>query len=144
VTHAGEGRLRARPMAVAEIEESGGLVWFISSVATAKVHEIVSDTRVHLVAQDEHSAYLSISGRASLDLNREKVEQVWQEPFKVWFPKGKSDPEIALIGVAIDEVEFWDNEGLNKVSYLFESAKAYVTGTKPQTKEGDQHAFVRI
>jgi general stress protein 26 len=143
VTHAGAGELRARPMAIADVE-AGGRVWFITSVDTAKVHEIESDTGVHLVCLKEHSAYLSISGRASLSRDRARIERVWQEPFKVWFPKGKDDPEIALIAVTPEEVEFWDNQGLNRVGYLFESAKAYVTGSKPQVKEGEEHAFVKL
>lgn len=143
VTHAGEDELRARPMAIAEIE-ADGRVWFITSQDTAKVHEIVKDTRVHLICLKEHSAYLSISGRASLEINKAKVEVLWQAPFKVWFPDGPSDPNIALIAVTPAEVEFWDNEGVNKLSYLLESAKAYVTGNTPKVKEGDEHAFVSL
>jgi general stress protein 26 len=143
VTHAGADQLRARPMAVAQIED-GGRVWFISSRETAKVHEIEQDTRVHLVCLKEHSAYLSLSGRATLEENRAKVAELWQEPFKIWFPNGKDDPEIILICVTPDEAEFWDNEGLNKMSYLLESAKAYVSGTKPRVKEGEEHGFVRL
>ena len=130
-------------MAFAQIEDSGR-AWFITSIDTAKGHEIESDTRVHLVCQDDHSAYLSLSGRASLDRNRAKIEEVWKEPFKVWFPGGKDDPEIALIAVTLDEAEFWDNQGQNKIRYLFETTKAYFTGTTPATKEGDQHAFVKL
>jgi general stress protein 26 len=143
VTHAGADQLRARPMAFAEIED-GGCAWFITSADTAKVHEIVSDTRVHLVCQKEHSAYLSISGRASLEINPAKLEELWKEPFKIWFPKGKNDPDIALISVRLDEAEYWDNQGLNKVRYLFESAKAYVTGTTPDPKDDEEHAFVKL
>lgn len=143
VTHAGADQLRARPMAIAQAE-AGGRVWFLTSIDTAKVHEITSDTRVHLICLKEHSAYLSISGHASLEVNPAKVAEVWQEPFKVWFPGGPTDPNIALISVTPEEVEFWDNEGMNKISYLIESAKAYVTGTTPKTKEGDEHAFVKM
>ncbi len=85
-----------------------------------------------------------MSGRGTLVRDQAKINEVWKEPFKVWFPGGKTDPEIALIAVTLDEAEFWDNQGMNKVQYVFESAKAYLTGTTPETDEGDQHAFVKL
>ncbi len=43
-----------------------------------------------------------------------------------------------------EEGEFWDNEGFNKIKYLFESAKAYVTGQTPEVAEGEQHGVVQL
>ncbi len=50
VTHESEDRLRARPMAVAKIEDDGKL-WFLTDAENAKAHEIERDTRVHIVCQ---------------------------------------------------------------------------------------------
>ena len=143
VTHAGEGRLRARPMVVAQVEDDGR-VWFITGAETAKTHEIEADTRVHIICQNDRSAYLSLSGRADLVRDRAKAAELWQEPFRVWFPGGKDDPNIELIVVRPEEGEFWDNEGFNKVKYLFESAKAHVSGKTPEVAEGEQHGRVRL
>jgi general stress protein 26 len=143
VTHAGQDRLRARPMAIADVD-AAGRIWFLSNVETAKVHEIATDTRVHLVCLKDRSAYLSIAGTAALMQDRARLDEVWQEPFKVWFPGGKDDPEITLIAVTPDEVEFWDNQGQNRVHYLMEAAKAYVSGRTPHVKEGEEHAFVKV
>ena len=82
VTHAGADRLRARPMAVAKVETNSRL-WFITGAETAKTHEIEADTRVHVVCQNDRSAYLSLSGRAELVRDRAKIEELWQEPFRV-------------------------------------------------------------
>lgn len=143
VTHADLGRLRARPMAIAQVEDDCR-VWFITGAETAKTHEIEANTRVHIVCQDDRSAYLSLSGYADLVRDRVKIGELWQEPFRVWFPEGKDDPNIELIVVRTEEGEFWDNEGFNKIKYLFESAKAYATGTTPKVKEGEQHGVVRL
>ena len=143
VTHAGDGSLRARPMALAQVE-SAGRAWFVTHVDSAKAHEIEADTRVHLICQKNHSIYLAISGHASLVVSRTKINEVWQEPYKVWFPEGKTDPNLALISVDLVEAEYWDNAGAEKVKYLFESAKAYLTGTTPKVVEGDQHGFVKL
>ena len=142
VTHAGQERLRARPMAIAEVE-ADLCVWFITSVESAKVHEIESDTRVHLICQKDRSAYLSIEGLADLVNDRNRISEVWSEEFKVWFPGGKSDPDIVLIKVRPQRSEYWDNQGANKVAYLWEAARAYVTGTTPEIKEGEPHGVVQ-
>lgn len=143
VTHGDEDHLRVRPMAIAQVEDNGQ-IWFVTSSETAKAHEIEHDSRVHLVCQDDHSAYLSIGGRARLVNDKVKLDQVWSEVMKVWFPAGKDDPSIALIAVTPEVGEFWDNEGVHKFKYLFESAKAYLTGTKPELEEGREHGVARL
>ena len=72
------------------------------------------------------------------------MEELWREPFKAWFPKGKDDPELALVSVTPQDGEYWDTEGLKKIKYLFEAAKAYATGTTPHIDEGEQHAKVKL
>lgn len=143
VTHTGEGDLRARPMAIAQVEE-GCRVWFFTGVESGKVHEIESDTHVSVVCQRDRDVYLSLSGVAVLNRDRAKVEELWKETLKTWFPKGKSDPNLALVVVEPATGEYWDQEGFRKIEYLFQAAKAYATGTVPAVKEGDQHAKVQL
>ncbi len=141
VTHGKDGRLRARPMAVARVDEDGGL-WFFSDTDSAKIHEIEADTAVHIVCQDDRSAYLSMSGRAQLRDDFHLIAQLWQEPFRVWFPGGADDPNIKLIRVHPAQGEYWDTTGFQKIKYLFEAAKAYATGETPKVAEGEQHGRV--
>ena len=143
VTHAGEDRLRARPMAIAQVEADSRL-WFITGAETAKTHEIEADTRVQVVCQNDRSAYLSLSGHAELVRDRAKIAALWKESFRVWFPAGQEDPEIVLIAVRPEEGEFWDQEGYKKIKYLLETAKAYATGKTPEIAEGEQHGFVKL
>jgi general stress protein 26 len=143
VTHTGEYGFHARPMAIARVEDNGRL-WFITNTDTAKVHEIEMDSHVHLVAQDGNSAFLSLSGRANLIGDREMIADLWQEPFRVWFPEGKDDPNIELIAVRPERGEFWDSTGANRCKYLWEAAKAYVTGSTPDADDGDLHGKVRL
>jgi len=143
VTRTGEHGVHARPMAIADVEDDGR-VWFISGADTAKIHEIEKDSHVNIVAQDGNSAFLSLAGRASLVLDRAKIASLWKEAFRVWFPGGKDDPSIELISVQPDSGEFWDSTGANRCRYLWEAAKAYVTGTTPETDDGDMHGKVRL
>ena len=143
ITHITDGTLRARPMAIADIPESCDL-WFITNDESAKVQEIESETRVHVVCQKDHSAYLSIAGLASLVHDRSRIADLWIEPFRVWFPDGQSDPHLVLIHFTPDRAEYWDNQDLNKVSYLWGAAIAYVSGETPGVREGEQHGVVSL
>jgi len=142
ITHAGGG-LRARPMAIASLTESCEL-WFITGSDSAKAHEVEQDTRVHVVCQEDHSAYVALEGRAELSSDRKRIADVWRPAFRVWFPEGMGDPDIVLIHVIPERAEFWDNTGINKLAYVWELARALATGKPPQVKEGQQHAVVTL
>ena len=85
VTHSPEGHLRARPMAVARIEDDCSM-WFITSPDSSKTLEIGTNANVLIVCQNDYRAYLSMSGQAAPVHDRAKISELWQEPFKVWFP----------------------------------------------------------
>lgn len=142
ITHGLERRLHARPMAIADIGENLEL-WFVSGEDSIKIHEIESDTRAHVVCQKDQSAHLSLSGTATVERDRARVEQLWKEAFRVWFPKGKDDPNLVLIRFTPEHAEFWDNTGFNKIAYLWDAARAYVTGTQPEVRD-DAHGSVSL
>ncbi len=143
VTHTADGSLRGRPMAIAGVDADSH-VWFFTGVESGKVEEIVLDTHVAVLCQKDRDLYLSLTGKASLLRDRAKIEELWKEPFKTWFPGGKDDPNLALVSVTPHEGEYWDNAGFKKIMYLFEAAKAYASGTKPTIQEGEQHAKVKL
>jgi general stress protein 26 len=143
VTLNNDHEFHGRPMAVASIEPDGHL-WFLTSSDTAKVHEIEMDSHAYLTAQDGDSSFLTLSGRATLVEDREKVRELWQEGFKVWFPGGVDDPEIELISIRPEAGEFWDTTGGRRIKYFWEAAKAYVTGTTPNAEETGQHGRVTL
>jgi general stress protein 26 len=143
ITHAPEQPLHARPMAIAQVEPNCDL-WFFTGRASAKVHEIQSDQHALVVCQDDRRSYLSLSGKAELVADREKIRQLWKESYKTWFPKGVDDPNLMLILVRAEHAEYWDNQGTSGIKYAFQAAKAYATGTKPEIIEGEQHARVAL
>jgi general stress protein 26 len=71
------------------------------------------------------------------------IKQMWKEAWKVWFPRGKSDPNIALLKFSAREGEFRDNAGIHGFKYVYEAAKSYLTGETPK-KDDAQHAKVRL
>ena len=59
-------------------------------------------------------------------------------------PLGLAQALIRCQSVTPEEGEFWDNGGVHKFKYLFESAKAYLTGTTPNLEEGKEHGMARL
>lgn len=142
VTTASDGMLRSRPMALMKVDEPSGDIWFMTSSASGKVDEIETHAQVNVSLQKDN-AFLSISGKASINRDRAKLDEIWSEEAKVYFPKGKEDPDLALIKVSPAEGEYWDNEGVNGLKLLIASVKAYVTGTTPDFDKS-QHAAVHL
>lgn len=143
ITHATDGQLRARPMAIAQIEPSCRL-WFLTDAQSAKVHEIVHDTHVHVVCQNDRSCYLSLSGRANLESDRAKVRDLWKESYRPWFPGGRDDPNLLLISVDPHDGEFWDQSGFKQVRQMIEAGRAYLQGNRFQAREEEEHGFVHL
>jgi len=143
VTTGGLGELEARPMQIAEVEDHGR-VWFFTGRAGRVVHEVAEDSEVLLVFQEEHSSYMSVRGTARVIDDKARAQHLWKEPYRVWFPGGVDDPRLVMIAVQPTAAEYWDNKGANRLEYLFEAAKAYVTGERPRVGDPDQHAKVTL
>jgi general stress protein 26 len=140
VTTGPSGRPEARPMHVARVEDEAGDIWFFTGRGATLVEEIKAETTVLLAFQNENSAYLSLRGKARLVEDRNRIKEMWKEPYRIWFPGGAEDPDVALVAVNPIDAEYWDNRGMNKLEYMFESAKAYIKGEKPDVSDIDQHA----
>jgi general stress protein 26 len=140
VTFGSGGSPGARPMHVARVEEDAGEIWFLTDRSGTLVEDLQKGATALLTFQNDNSAYLSMRGWARIEDDRRHVKELWKEPYKVWFPRGPEDPDIALVVVGALDAEYWDNRGMNKLEYLFEAAKAYVKGKKPEVNDVDQHA----
>lgn len=129
VTEDGE-HLRSRPMAVSQ-KEFDGTLWFFTRADSHKVVEVAEDHRVNLAyAHPGKQDYVSVSGRASLVRDRAAIDEHWTELLRVWFPKGKDDPEIALIKVVVQQAEYWDAPS-STMLHAYGYVKAITTGTSP-------------
>ena len=143
VTHGQETHFHARPMAILQVEDNCDL-WFITREESAKVHEVENDQRVQVICQAGRSSCISIAGRASLSHDRAKIRELWRPTHRIWFPQGVEDINIALIHVAGEHGEYWDNTGVNRITYTYEALKAVATGTVAEVKEGKQHGHVTL
>ncbi len=103
-----DGSLRSRPMATPEGDFDGEL-WFFTRYHSPKSEEIQENQKVNVTyASRKNDRYVSVSGRAALVRDPEKVKELWRGALKQWFPEGKKDPELALLKVTVDRAEYWD------------------------------------
>jgi general stress protein 26 len=136
VTRAGE-EMRARPLSIAESGEDGA-VYFSTAIDSPKVGELEADPHVNVVMQDGRR-FVSLSGTARVVRDRALIARLWKPSWKVWFPKGKDDPSLCLLRVEPTEAGYWDMSGSRGVRYVFEMAKAYVTGSRPPSDNDERH-----
>jgi general stress protein 26 len=122
-----DGTLRSRPMATQQAEFDGTL-WFFTQASSHKVDEIDREHNVNLSYADAgDNRFVSISGRARLVRDKGKIDELWSPVLKAWFPKGKDDPDVALLRVDVEKAEYWDAPSSTLVK-LVGFAKAVVKG----------------
>ena len=138
-----DGSLRSRPMFTQKPDGSNALV-FLTDKDSAKVYEVKKDSHVNLsYANPDSNVYVSVSGRANAYRNQAEIDQLWSEPMRAWFPKGKDDESIYILKVEIEKGEYWDTP-----SSLLTQAAAYVkalaTGERATSDDVNEHAKVNV
>ncbi len=135
-----DGSLHSRPMTTQDVEFDGDL-WFFTRADAPKVNEAIVHRKVNVsFADSDASKFVSASGTAELVRERSKLEQYWKAAYKIFFPQGLDDPELALLKVNVHTVEYWDSAN-TKLGRAFDFARAYLT--KDVSKLGE-HAKVGL
>ena len=135
-----DDQLRARPMVAAQ-EEFDGSLWFFTRASSHKVMEVEQDQRVGVTYADPSKQdYVSLSGRARLVRDRGAIDAHWQESLRTWFPKGKDDPDIAILKVDVQAAEYWDSPN-SKMVHAYGYVKSVLTGEPPSPGENEKIRF---
>ncbi len=122
-----DGRHVSRPMYLQDVEFDGDL-WFFCYDDSDKVGQIRVHPEVNVAfANEKQSSWTSVTGRAQVLHDRQKAEELWSAPLKVWFHDDLDTPGLALIKVNADSAEFWDSPS-SRVVRLLGAARAAVTG----------------
>jgi general stress protein 26 len=125
--------LRARPME-ARADRDNELIWFLTDVRGLKDDEIEAAPQVCLCfIYPKEKVYLSISGEASVGIDRERAEALWNQEQALWW-SGPGDPNLRVVRFEPHRAELWDGPASSAVA-AYEFAKARLTGKKPNLGE---------
>ncbi|QRY70658.1 pyridoxamine 5'-phosphate oxidase family protein (plasmid) [Ensifer sp. PDNC004] len=126
------GELKARPMS-AHIERVENALYFLTDIKGHKDDEVAQHPNVCLAFADtKKQKYVSISGVAEVQNDREKIRDLWSTPAKAWWDS-PDDPSIRILKVTPRSAEYWDSPG-TVISYI-KMAAAAVTSAKPDMGE---------
>ena len=126
--------LHARPMSLVQ-DDYDGTIWFYTERNAGKTAEIQDDQHICLTFVDrDKETYVCLSGTARLTQDKNLIDQFWNPFVSAWFPKGRDDPNLAMLEIKIQHGEHWDSTSSRMVQ-LYEVLKANVTHKHPQMGE---------
>lgn len=109
VTWDGE-RQQSRPLS-SRVKRDEHAIYFLVSAEGHKNVQIERFPVVNLSYADVKGMdFVSISGRAEVSNDRDKIHDLWTDFDKAWWESEK-DPDIRLITVTPERAELWDSPG---------------------------------
>jgi len=122
-----DGDFHSRPMYTHGVD-ANGTIWFFTYNDSRKVEEIHANNRVGIsYAENDAETYVTLAGTAEVTKDQAKIDELWIDGLKAWFPKGKDDPNLTLLKIQPHQGEYWDKPG-GKINSLFQMAKGALTG----------------
>lgn len=123
----------ARPMMALNPKKEDhfdGTLWFFTAADSRKADEVQAHPMALLTYADpDKQSYVSISGHAIIEHDQAKIDELWIDLAKAWFPEGRNDPNLRLLRFEADNAEFTDSPGAlaTGMAYL----KAMMSGQAP-------------
>lgn len=106
------GYLVSRPLSTQQAQFDGKRVWFFTEADSPKIDEIRRHPKVNLAyASKDKNTYVSLAGDARVSRDQAKIDELWNDAMKAFFPKGRNDPNLALLEVVVRTAEYWDGPG---------------------------------
>lgn len=121
-----QGALISRPMSPLEMDADGRFLFF-TDMRSSKVEQ--RDTMNLSFSDVEGGSYVSISGRATVVVDRAQIDRLWTPMAKPWFPDGPDSANLGLLIFTPDAADYWDAPNSKMVRAF--SALASIVAGKP-------------
>lgn len=130
------------PMSPNVDDDAPGKVWFITAKGTdlAKAAMAGHQDADMVVADAGTGLYAHVTGSLDVCQDDHALDEVWSFVADAWFEGGKQDPDVCLLAFTPIEAELWITPQ-SGVKFLYEIAKANLTGDKPDSGE---HGVIRF
>lgn len=110
-THADDGSMVSRPLQTLEFEASGDLMFF-TAADSKKLAELAANPDVNLAYSNPNKqVFVSVRGTARTDRDRATIDALWSPAQGVFFPGGKSDPNLVVLRVRVRDAAYWESAG---------------------------------
>jgi general stress protein 26 len=115
------------------VDPESDTLWFITARGTDLAGGLASGARQarYILASGDGRLYARVDGTASLSQDETKLHEIWSAVADAWFEDGTDDADVALVRLDLSEAEVWATSG--SLRFLYEIAKANLTGDKPDT-----------
>lgn len=127
-----EGESRSRPMLVQDLDD-GGWLWFLTDRDSRKACDLIRNPQAAVTFQSpKGERYISVHGTAVVVRDDLRAKQLWNlrnPTYRTWFPKGRTDPALALIAVRVVRAEYW-LVPRSRLARVLGATKAMVTGRR--------------
>lgn len=132
------GQLESRPMGASQVDDAGD-IWFFSAKDSDKNRHIKADPEVYLMFMEPGKQhYLSLTTEVEIVEDQRKIDELWNDFMKAWFPGGKQDPQISLLRASVIRGHYWDEKDGHLIGTLKAGLKALTGGkTDDGALEGD-------
>jgi general stress protein 26 len=142
-----DAHLESRAMATQK-RALGADIWFVGAEGSGKIRDIELDPHVNLAYyKDRTREWISVSGIATLSRDREKIQELYEPDWKIWFTDDgdprhgtADDPRLVLIGVEVHAATLLAVDKPRPVVF-YEMVKSLVTGDTPEI--GEMHRVER-
>ena len=100
-----EGALVSRPMVALEMDGDGAL-WFVTALSATPVEQL--DALNLSFSDPARSAYVSLSGRGELHVDRTRSARLWTTAARSWHADGPGSSNLALLKFVTHSAQRWD------------------------------------
>ncbi len=139
-TRTSEDHLHSCPMNTIETSIGAKEIWFIGHSPSDTADNIKYNPEVNLAyASQDDKNYLSITGKAELVTDEEKLKELWSPIYNAYFEQGIDDPKVQLIKVTPHGAEYWANG--NSFANVFKITAAAVTDTAIDKSLGENFSI---
>lgn len=120
------------PMAPNVDDDVPGKIWFITAKGTDLAKSVHTGRQAAdmVVADAGTGLYAHVKGSLERSTDDRALDEVWGFVADAWFEGGKHDPDLCLLAFTPQEAEL-SITPKSGVKFLYEIAKANLTGDKP-------------
>lgn len=137
---ADEPKMAARPMKAIP-ERGDNRIWLFTRLSSGKTEDLARDGTVCLAFSDPSKGdYVSITGRAEVTQDREKIKEHWGTFVDAWFPEGPDGADVGLIRVVPEAGQYWENPS----SGLVAQVKTALASAQDRLPNMGEHEKVRF